>query len=528
MARRLPSPGGRPTSSLPITAKTRRDRTVHPADHARSTPDHPAYIMAETGRAVGYAELDRWSNRLAHLWRAQGMTGGDTIAFHLENHPAYFPLLWSAQRSGLIYVSISTALSVADMAYIVADSGARILVTSAHRMPSAQEAAAFPQTLFFTPEELEALITTMPSTPVADEMAGDDMLYSSGTTGRPKGISRPFVAGTPIRIGLPLTELAANRFGFGPHTIYLSPTPLYHAAPQRWSMAVQRLGGTVVVMEKFDAERALALIERHRITAAQWVPTHFIRFLRLPNEQRARHDIGSLKIAIHAAAPCPVTVKQAMLDWWGPIIHEYYAGTESNGFTAIGPEEWLAHKGSVGKALVGDLKIVDDQGCELPLRSEGLVCFANGPEFSYHNDPGKTAQSRTALGWTTLGDIGWMDEEGYLTLTDRKNFTIISGGVNIYPQEIENFLVTHPKVGDVAVIAAPDPDLGERVLAVVEPINWGDAGEPLAQELIAFARQRLGSIKAPKQVDFVRALPRQATGKLYKRLLRDRYWPAGS
>lgn len=499
---------------------------MHPAHHARATPDRPAYVMAESGRQVSYAELDRWSCRLAHFWRAQGLAPGDTIAFLLENHVAYLPLLWSAQRAGLIYVSISTGLSGGDVAYIVQDSGARVLVASARTATLAEEAAAGrPALRRFMAEELDALTASLPGTPIPDEMAGEDMLYSSGTTGRPKGIRRPCVPGTPIDTGTPLVALVESRFGFGPDTRYLSPAPLYHAAPQRFSMAVQRLGGTVVVMEKFDAERALVLIERHRITAAQWVPTHFIRMLRLPDAVRAGHDLSSLQVAIHAAAPCPVPVKQAMLDWWGPVIHEYYAGTENNGLTAIGPEEWLAHKGSVGRAMVGELRIVDERGGELPPRAEGLICFANGPEFAYHNDPEKTAAARTPQGWTTLGDVGWMDEDGYLYLTDRKNFTIISGGVNIYPQEIENWLATHPKVGDVAVIGAPDADLGERVLAVVEPVDWVEAGDALARELIAFAREGLGPIKAPRQVDFLPALPRQATGKLYKRLLRDRYWP---
>lgn len=499
---------------------------MHPAHHARLTPDRPAYVMAETGRVVSYAELDRWSSRLAHFWRAQGLAPGDTIAFLLENHVAYLPLLWSAQRAGLVYVSISTGLSAGDVGYIVRDSGAQALVTSARKTALGAEAVAgLPSLRGFVAEDLDGLIAGLPDTPIADEMAGEDMLYSSGTTGRPKGIHRPWAPGKPIDAGTPLTTLVASRFGFGPDTRYLSPAPLYHAAPQRFSMAVHRLGGTVVIMEKFDAEGALAMIERHRITAAQWVPTHFIRMLRLPDAVRGRYDLSSLGIAIHAAAPCPIPVKEAMLDWWGPIIHEYYAGTENNGLAAIGPEEWLAHKGSVGRAMVGELRIVDEQGKELPPRAEGLICFANGPEFAYHNDPEKTAKARTPQGWTTLGDVGWMDEDGYLYLTDRKNFTIISGGVNIYPQEIENWLVTHPRVGDVAVIAAPDPDLGERVLAVVEPIDWTDAGDALAQELIAFARKGLGPIKAPKQVDFIRALPRQATGKLYKRLLRDRYWP---
>jgi acyl-CoA synthetase (AMP-forming)/AMP-acid ligase II len=505
---------------------------MHPSHHARTTPDRPAYIMAATGRQVSYAELESRSNRLAHFWRSLGLKPGDTIAFLLENHESTFPLVWSAQRSGLIYVSISTGLSPADVAYIVQDSGASILINSARTQALADEAAsAFPHMRRFAIEDgaqpgLETLVQPMPDTSIPDEMMGDDMLYSSGTTGRPKGILRLFTRDTPIDQVHPLTTLAAGRFGFGPETRYLSPAPLYHAAPQRWSMTVHRLGGTVVVMDKFDAEWALELIERHRITAAQWVPTHFIRMLRLTDDVRARYDLSTLTVAIHAAAPCPVPIKEAMIDWWGPVIHEYYAGTESNGLTTISSEEWLTHKGSVGKALVGDIHIADEDEEEAPVRTEGLICFSNGPAFAYHNDPEKTAKATTKHGWTTLGDVGWVDEEGYLTLTDRKNFMIISGGVNIYPQEIENWLITHPGVGDVAVIGIPDEDLGERVLAVIEPLDWADANDVFAAELIVFAREGLGRIKAPKQVDFLEALPRQATGKLYKRLLRDQYWPA--
>lgn len=508
---------------------------MHPAHFARTTPDHPAYIMADSGRSVSYAELDQWSSRLAHLWRSLGLRPGDTIAFLLEDHQAFFPLLWSAQRSGLIYVSISVGLSPEDVAYIVRDSGARILVHSARTRQLADDAitaTAFSDLRRFMVEDadepgLGTLAQSMPATPIADEMAGDDMLYSSGTTGRPKGVRRWFVPDTPITTPPALTTFAESYFGFDATTRYLSPAPLYHAAPQRWSMTVQRLGGTVVVMDRFDAEHALALVEQYRITASQWVPTHFIRMLRLETEQRQRYDLSSLLVAIHAAAPCPVPVKEAMLDWWGPVIYEYYAGTENNGLTMIGPQEWLAHKGSVGKAVVAEVRIVDEHDNEVPARTEGLVCFANGPEFSYHNDPEKTAQSRTRQGWTTLGDIGWVDEDGYLYLTDRRSFTIISGGVNIYPQEVENWLITHPRVSDVAVIGAPDDDLGERVLAIVEPLDWNDATDDFAQELITFARGGLGRIKAPKQVDFLKSLPRQATGKLYKRMLRERYWPAG-
>ncbi|HAH10781.1 MAG TPA: acyl-CoA synthetase, partial [Alphaproteobacteria bacterium] len=354
-----------------------------------------------------------------------------------------------------------------------------------------------------------------------------DMLYSSGTTGRPKGVRHP-LSGAPITEAGPLLLLVQHLFGISGNDIYLSPAPLYHAAPLRYVMAMHRLGGTTVIMEHFDAEQALSFIERYRVTASQWVPTMFVRMLKLPEAARLKYDLTSHRSAIHAAAPCPVEVKRQMIGWWGPIIHEYYAGTEGNGFCYVSSKDWLARPGTVGKALLGELHIVGEDGQEVPKGQEGMIYFGNGPAFEYHNDPKKTAETRNAQGWTTLGDIGRVDDEGFLFLTDRKAFMIISGGVNVYPQETENLLITHPKVADAAVIGVPNEDFGEEVKAVVQPIDWADAGPDLAQDLIAFCRQNLSPVKCPRTVDFERELPRQPTGKLYKRLIRDRYWGAKS
>lgn len=507
---------------------------MHPTHHAKSDPDKPAFIMAGTGRQASYRALDQRSNQLAQLWRQIGLKPGDTMAILLENHELFFPLVWSAQRAGLVYTCLSPTLSAPDLAYILSDSDAKVAVASTQTAPLLSQAVEGLGRLLCLQtggasswsEDLDRLASAMPATPVADETAGTDLLYSSGTTGRPKGVRRPIPREMPIDQPTPAVRIAETVYKFDRDTVYLSPAPLYHAGPLRWAMVVQRLGGTVVVMEKFDPEAALAFIERYHVTAAQWVPTHFIRMLRLPEEVRRRYDLSSLRTVFHAAAPCPVPVKEAMFDWWGPIIHEYYGGTENNGMTMIGPGEWLIHRGSVGKAVLGQIRICDDAGNPLGPREEGGIYFAGGEEFQYHNDPEKTAAARNKHGWTTLGDVGWLDEEGYLYLTDRKNFMIISGGVNIYPQEIENLLITHPKVGDVAVIGAPDEVMGERVVAVVEPLDWNDAGDVLAGELTRFARERLGGVKAPRQIDFMRALPRQPTGKLYKRLVRDAYWPA--
>jgi long-chain acyl-CoA synthetase len=502
---------------------------MHPFHHAAATPDKPAVIVAETGEILTYAALEAASNRAAHAFRAQGLVAGDRVAFLVDNVPEYFGLVWGAQRSGLYFVAVSTKLTVAEVDYILADSGAKLLVASAVFAPVAAalsgDFARFALGGAITGfEPWDALIVVQPDTRVPDETAGTATLYSSGTTGRPKGIV-PGALDPAIDVATPLVMLAHAFFGLGPDSIYLSTAPLYHAAPLGWTMSLQKLGGTVVLMKKFDPEAALAHIERYRCNAGQFVPTHFVRMLKLPEDVRARYDVSSIKTAIHAAAPCPVPVKRAMIDWWGPVLDEYYAGTEANGFTAIKAADWLAHPGSVGKAIgEAKLHICDEAGHVLPPRSEGGVWFEGPRKFEYHNDPAKTAESRNAQGWSTLGDVGWVDEDGYLYLTDRKSFMIISGGVNIYPQEIENLLVTHSKVADVAVVGAPCDEMGEQVVAVVQPAADIEPGEALAAELVAFCRESLSGVKTPRRIDFMAELPRHDTGKLYKRLIRDSYW----
>ena len=508
---------------------------MHPSAHAKTHPDKPAYIMAYSGETVTYGELDARSNQGAHLFRSLGLKTGDAVAFFIDNHPRYYELIWAAQRSGLRYTCLSSKLTTGEVEYIVGDCAAKVFVASTGTAETALAVAPLiPGVALYMVggeagpfKSLEAARAPMPKTPIADESAGRPMLYSSGTTGRPKGVKRiapDGVVDNSLEAANPLATLGAALYGWTPDSIYLSPAPLYHAAPLGWSTAVQAIGGTVILMERFDAADALRFIEQYKVTTAQWVPTHFVRMLKLAPEARERYDHSSLKSVFHAAAPCPVPVKEKMIAWWGPIVHEYYAGTEGNGFCIINSQEWLAHKGSVGRGLMAQVKICDEEGNVLPPRSEGNVFFEGGGQFEYHGDPAKTAESRNKHGWTTLGDVGWLDEEGYLYLTDRKSFMIISGGVNIYPQELENVLIGHPKVADAAVVGAPDEEMGEKVVAVIQPMDWADAGDALRAELMAYARQHLSHVKSPRVIDFMAELPRHATGKLYKRLIRDAYW----
>jgi long-chain acyl-CoA synthetase len=510
------------------------DELFYPGRHAAERPDHPAYVMAGSGEVVTYAELHQNANRIAHLFRSLGLRPGDHVAFCLENHPRFLQLAWGAHYAGLYYTAISSRLTTDEIAYIVDDCGARVFITSAYKSELTEPvASATPRVehrylLDGTApghESFEEAIADQPVTDLPDAVEGMDMLYSSGTTGRPKGVK---VALRDVGLGVPdtLFLLVAGLFGANTETVYLSPAPLYHAAPLRFCLQVQRAGGTVVVMERFDPEQALALVERHRVTFGQFVPTMFVRMLKLPEEVRDRYDVSSLQVAVHAAAPCPVTVKRQMIDWWGPVLHEYYAGTEGNGFCYTNSDDWLAHPGTVGKPLVGVLHIVGEDGEELPTGEAGTVYFESEAEFAYHNDPDKTAESYLRPGWSTLGDIGYVDDDGFLYLTDRKAYMIITGGVNVYPQEAENVLTMHPKVMDVAVFGVPNDDFGEEVKAVVQPVempaNAAEAGE-LAAELIAYCREHLADVKCPRSVDFREELPRHPTGKLYKRLLKDDY-----
>ncbi|EZP79247.1 Long-chain-fatty-acid--CoA ligase [Novosphingobium resinovorum] len=496
---------------------------MHPRPFALSDAQRPALVIPATGETVSYGELEAAANRGAHLLRHLGAKRGDVVALLMDNESAIFDVAWAAQRTGLYLTSISTKLGAADIAYILRDSGARLLVHSDRLAPLAAEALRdAPGVESYDAGRWRSTAASWPETPVEDESAGTDMLYSSGTTGRPKGVKPPLPQG-PLDETTPLETMGTALYGMGEDTVYLSTSPLYHAAPLRWAMTIHRLGGTVGIMERFDAGEALALIESHRITHATWVPTHFVRLLKLPPEARARRDHSSLRAVIHAAAPCPVPVKQAMIDWWGPIVHEYYSGTECCGITALSSAEWLARPGSVGKAVLGKVKVLDPEGRELPPGATGDVYFADGPSFVYHNDPQKTATAHNDRGWATLGDVGHVDADGYLFLTDRRSFMIISGGVNIYPQEIENHLVTHPKVADVAVIGVPHEEMGECVLAIVRPAEGVASGPALAEELGAFARAALGSVKTPKAFEFRDELPREPTGKLMKRKLIDEF-----
>ena len=512
----------------------------HPVHHARATPNKIAYQMADNqmgdrGAAITYAELDERSNKGAQALRALGVEAGDHIAFLLENRLEFMEICWAAQRAGVIFTPISRYLKPEEAAYIVTDCGAKVFITSDRYVETgAQIRAIVGEGLrcLMVGEAAEgfddwgALLETMPNQRLADESAGATMLYSSGTTGRPKGIlkqnqNKAIDSLSPVFRKL-LGELAA----MDGESIYLSPAPLYHSAPLGAAMMAAGLGATTILMERFEEESFLKEIEERRVTHTQVVPTMFVRLLKMPVEIRERYDSSSLVSALHVAAPCPVDIKRRMIDWWGPILLEYYAGTEGNGVTAANTEEWLKHPGSVGRALFGSIRILDDEGAERPQGEVGNVYFDTGLVFSYHNDPDKTAQAYSKQGWSTLGDIGWLDEDGFLYLTDRRAYTIISGGVNVYPQETEDLLVTHPAVTDVAVFGVPNEELGEEVKAVVQPADFQSAGPELEAELIAFCRSKLSAIKTPKSIDFRAELPRTATGKLIKRHLKAEYWPS--
>ncbi len=500
------------------------------ARFAAEAPARPAAILAETGETLDYRSLHERSARFAQFLAAR-LEAGEVVAILLGNRLEYFELTFAARRAGLYYVPISTHLTPGEIDYILRDSGARILLTETALRPWAERSA--------WPAPLEAVLCIDADDPIEgaasyralvagdgavpplpDRPLGLDFAYSSGTTGRPKGIKHK-LEDQQLRKALAGDWLSF--FAFDPASVYLSPAPLYHAAPLRFSVRCVAFGGTVVLMRRFDAEGALAAIARWRVTHSQWVPTMFIRLLALPAERRAAHDLSSHRLALHAAAPCPLEVKRRMIDWWGPIVWEYYTGSERAGATAISAPEWLAHPGSVGRAKQGVLHIVGDDGGECAPMVDGLVCFEGGPSFAYHNDPVKTAETHTPQGWGTFGDIGHVDAEGYLYLTDRRANMIISGGVNIYPQEAENLLQDHPLVHEVAVIGVPHAEFGEEVKAVVQLKDPALADASTAQQLIDHCRAHLSAIKCPRSVDFATDLPRTETGKLLKRVVRDRY-----
>lgn len=508
-----------------------------PGTYAARTPDKPVVVMAD-GSAITYARFEALTNQLAHLFRNQGLERGDHVAFVLENRPELLAVIWAAQRSGLYYTACSTRLKAEELEHIVDDCGARLLIASDKTFDVA-DAISAPRVerrlLIGTPDPSDPppsnpapgwtafgeAVRSFPTTPIDDESEGVDMLYSSGTTGRPKGVKLPLPTKPyPAPVGS-----LERMLGIDDTTVFLSPAPLYHTAPLRFARSIPRSGGTLVIEERFDPEELLALIERHRVTIAQLVPTMFIRLLRLDESVRHRYDLSSLQVVLHAAAPCPIDVKRSMIEWWGPIVHEYYSSTEASGFVYCNSEEWLAHPGTVGRSLLGPVHILDDDGNELPPHQAGSVYF-EGRRFEYHGDPGKTEGTGDpqGRGWTTVGDVGYLDEDGYLFLTDRKAFMIISGGVNIYPQETENVLSSHPAVADVAVFGIPDDDMGERVHAVVQPAPGVVGTDALAEELITHCRATIAHFKCPRSIDFRDELPRHETGKLYKGQLKAEYW----
>jgi fatty-acyl-CoA synthase len=503
----------------------------HISTTAQTHPDKPALIMASSGKQLTYSELDQRSNQGAQLFRSLGIQSGDHIGLMIENSLVFMEIVQAALRSGVIFTPISTHLRRDETRYILENCKARLFIGSDKLAEVAEEVhGELPNVEHYFMvngvrpgfESWEAAVANQPVTPIADERLGVPMLYSSGTTGQPKGVLAVSEM-TDIHDVHPGLDALGGAFGFDENMVYLSPAPLYHAAPLHYNNLVLAMGGTSVIMERFDPEQALQVIEKRRITHSQWVPIMFVRMLKLPVEVREKYDLSSQKVAIHAAAPCPVEIKQQMIDWWGPVIFEYYSGSEAAGFTIIDSASWLTHRGSVGPALIGVIHIVDEDGNEVPTGEVGTVYFADGGQFEYHDEPEKTAGAFNDQGWATLGDVGYVDEDGFLYLTDRKNFMIISGGVNIYPQEIENLLVTHDKVADVAVFGIPNEEFGEEVKAVVQPVDWAHATDEVAHELLEWLRERLSKVKMPRSVDFMEQLPRMENGKLYKRHLADAY-----
>jgi long-chain acyl-CoA synthetase len=500
---------------------------MHLSEIAAQQPDKPAVIMADGSRTVTFAELNKQSCQVSRLLAGLGVGPGDHVAMLMANRLEYFAIAWGAQRRGTYWTPVNWHLTADEASYIVEDCGAKVLFASPETAEVAARLAAWLPglTVFVTGTDhpslrrYEAAVAVEAAGQPPDEVEGMYFLYSSGTTGRPKGILRESTF-PPFGTGVGLELLMQGAFGFRADTVYLCPAPLYHAAPLGWSMGTIRLGGTVVLMERFDPEECLRAISLRHVTAAQFVPTHFVRLLKLPPGARDGCDTSSLRTVVHAAAPCPVEVKRQMIDWLGPVLVEYYAGSEGNGMTMIDSPDWLSHPGSVGRAVVGTVHIVGEDGDELSAGEDGVVYF-DGPSFEYHHDPVKTASSRNGNGWSTLGDIGHLDDEGYLYLSDRRTDLIISGGVNIYPAEIEEALIMHPAVADVAVIGVPDAEMGESVLAIVQLADGGAGSGRLAAELMLHCRSRLASFKCPRSIEFTAALPRTPTGKLLRRRLRE-------
>jgi len=509
---------------------------MYPGHWAKVSPDKKAAINSLTGDFFTYRELDERSNQLAQLLYDMGLRRGDHFSLFMENDLRYFEVIWAAMRSGLYLTPVNRYLMDEEAAYIVENSESQLVISTAKLKAVADklpELCPKVKRWLMTDdsggvwEDYENALAAFPTNPLAEEPLGGQMMYSSGTTGRPKGILRPLPDVSISEIGSPQAEMFKVLWNFHQEAVYLSPAPMYHSAPLAAAAGLQSIGGTVVMMPRFDELAALTALQDYKVTHSQWVPTMFTRMLKLDETDRSGFDLSLHEVAIHGAAPCPRPVKQQMLDWWGPILYEYYAGTEGNGLTHVTSDVWLKKPGTVGQSMMGTLHICDEEGNELPVGEPGLVYFEM-PElaFHYHKDAAKSKSAQHPLheNWTALGDVGYLDDEGFLFLTDRATFMIITGGVNVYPQEIEDALIMHPKVMDVAVFGVPNEEMGEEVKAVVQLIEGVAPGDALAEELMAYAREHIAHYKCPRSIDFDPELPRLPTGKLYKRLLKDRYW----
>jgi long-chain acyl-CoA synthetase len=499
---------------------------------AEAEPRWRALVTADGGFLTA-GELLAANNRVVHGLRARGLARGDSVALLLPNGAEAIEVLLATMQAGWYVTPINTNLAPAEIAHILADSEARAFVTHeafAEKSVRAADEAGLPEAARIAVGEVPGfrsyaeLTGGQPDHRPDDRVAGQFMQYTSGTTGRPKGIKRPIY---PIDPDVMASMLAAHlaRFGIapGPPGVHLCTSPMYHTAPLAYTTFSLHFEHTAVLMEKWDPETALRLIEAERVTTTHMVPTQFHRLLLLPEEVRGRYDVSSLRNVLHAAAPCPVDVKRRMLAWWGPVIYEYYGATEGGG-TLITPEEWLARPGSVGRAWEGaEIRILDDEGNACARGEPGTVYMKLIQDFDYKGDAAKTREGRRG-DFFTVGDVGYLDDDGYLFLCDRKIDMIISGGVNIYPAEVEAVLFSHPGVGDAAVFGVPDDDWGEQVKAAIEVAPGAAAGPALARELLAFCAERLAKYKCPRSIDFVDAMPRDPNGKLYKRKLRDPYW----
>jgi fatty-acyl-CoA synthase len=489
------------------------------------TPERPAVILASSGHTLTYAQLESTSLRIARLLRSHGLTPGKRVAIMLGNEALFLPVAWAAQRAGLRFIPVSPDLTAGEAVHIIGDCRAEALVAGASALDVAARLPAerLPAVrVRFTAgvaaaasgwEDLDAGSRAIGDGPLDDECEGDCMPYSSGTTGSPKGIKRPLTL-APLGAGPDGAGLFLDKIGVRPGSVVLITASLCHSAALSWALSALRRGATVVELERFSPEVALNALERYQVTHSQWVPTMFTRLLAATREDRQRWRFPAHRAAVHGAGPCAPDVKRQMLAWWGPVLWEYYSCTEGIGATLIGPDDWMAHPGSVGRPVLGRVVIRDESGREVPRGIVGGIWFAQGYPYAYENDPAKTKMSQNRFGEVTVGDIGYVDTGGYLYLTGRKAHTVISGGVNIYPREIEDCIMSHPCVADVAVLGVPDAEYGERLVAAVESARGDVAVSELQASVLAHCRDHLARFKVPRAVLVVDSLPRDGAGKI--------------